>query len=158
IIAVVVANSQEAAEEAAFKIAVDYEAQTPAGTFGDAGTKQEALADVTKMHEDPKIGDAQAAFAAAQVKIEAEYATPTQHHNAMELFDTTCQWSGEKLTILEASQFVHGLRGGVARQLGIKPDDIRVESRFVGGAFGSRGGVTARTALIALAAKRVKRA
>jgi xanthine dehydrogenase YagR molybdenum-binding subunit len=75
----------------------------------------------------------------------------------LELFDTTCSWSGQTLTILEPSQFVHGLRAGVAKQLGINPEDVRVESRFVGGAFGSRGGTTARTALIALAAKRVNR-
>src|SRR5258706_5787715 len=75
----------------------------------------------------------------------------------MELFDTTCAWTGNKLTIHEPSQFVHGLRGGVARQLGIPIEDVRVESRFIGGAFGSRGGTTARTALIALAARRVNR-
>jgi xanthine dehydrogenase YagR molybdenum-binding subunit len=36
-------------------------------------------------------------------------------------------------------------------------EDILVESRYAGGAFGSRGGATARTALIALAAKRLNR-
>src|SRR5579871_4279067 len=39
----------------------------------------------------------------------------------------------------------------------MSPDDVDVESRFIGGAFGSRGGATSRTALIAIAARRVNR-
>jgi len=157
IVAVVVADSYEAAREAAYKVKVDYEAENAAASFGSVGAAERALAAISEDHEDPHIGNAATAYESAPVKVEARYATPTQHHNALELFDTTCFWSGEKLTVIEPSQFVHGLRGSVARQLGLKPDDVRVESRFVGGAFGSRGGVTARTALIALAAKRVKR-
>lgn len=103
------------------------------------------------------MGDADAAFAAAPVKLDARYGTPTQHHNPIELFTTTCAWSGAKLTIWEPSQFVYGLRGTVATQLGIDPEDVRVISTFVGGAFGSKGGATARTAWIAVAARRLGR-
>jgi xanthine dehydrogenase YagR molybdenum-binding subunit len=157
IIAVVVADTYEAAREAAYKVGVDYIAETAAPTFDSPGAVQQAVADISKGHEDPKVGDAESAFANAAVKVEARYSTPAQHHNALELFDTTCMWTGGRLTIYEPSQFVHGLRGAVARQLNMNPDDVRVESRFVGGAFGSRGGTTSRTALIALAAKRVSR-
>jgi len=94
-------------------------------------------------------------FTAAPVKLDARYGTPTQHHNPIELFTTTCAWSGAKLTIWEPSQFVYGLRGTVATQLGIDPEDVRVISTFVGGAFGSKGGATARTAWIAVAARRL---
>jgi len=59
----------------------------------------------------------------------------------MELFTTTCFWSGDHLTIHEPSQFVHGLRGSVARQLGLDLEKVRVLSRYVGGGFGARGGV-----------------
>jgi xanthine dehydrogenase YagR molybdenum-binding subunit len=50
-----------------------------------------------------------------------------------------------------------GLKTAVARQLGIEPSDVRTVSRFVGGAFGSRGNITGRTAWIALAARRLGR-
>ena len=40
--------------------------------------------------------------------------TPTQHHNPIELFATTCAWQGEQLTVYEPSQFVYGLKNGVA--------------------------------------------
>ena len=45
----------------------------------------------------------------------------------------------------------------MAEQLGLAPDEVRVVSPYVGGAFGSRGSLTQRTALVALAAQRVKR-
>src|SRR5207237_6776749 len=102
-------------------------------------------------------GNAETAYAQSDIKVNGNYTTPAQHHNTIELFDTTCVWNGKKLIIHEASQFVHGLRGTLARQLGMELEDIVVESRYAGGAFGSRGGATARTALIALAAKRLNR-
>ena len=157
IIAVVVADSYEAAREAAYRTVVDYEAETPAGSFDNPGVTEQAVSEVSEDHEDPRTGNAATAYAGAAVKVDARYATPPQHHNPLELFDTTCVWSGQTLTIFEPSQFVHGLRAAVARQLSMNPEDVRVESRLVGGAFGSRGGTTARTALIALAAKRVNR-
>ena len=157
IIAIVVTDTFEAAREAAALVQVDYDAETPVAGFDSPGAVEQSLAAVSKDHDDPRTGDADAAYGAATVKIDAQYATPAQHHNPIELFDTTCLWNGDRLIIHEASQFVHGLRGTVARQLGMRAEDVSVESRYIGGAFGSRGGATARTALIAIAAKRVKR-
>ena len=156
IIGVVVADTFEAAREAAFKVRVRYEEEQPAATFGSPGAEEEARND--GEHEDYTIGDVDAALASAAVTLEAEYATPTQHHNPIELFTTTCVWTGRQLTVWEPSQFVYGLRGTLATQLGIEPGDVRVVSKFVGGAFGSKGGATARTAWIAIAARRLGRA
>src|SRR5207248_2165225 len=117
IIAVVVADTYEAAREAAHSVRVDYDSEIATAGFDSFGATEEAVADVSQDHEDPHIGDAQSAYANAAVKIDADYATPAQHHNPLELFDTTCMWTDGKLTILEASQFVHGLRAGIARQL-----------------------------------------
>jgi xanthine dehydrogenase YagR molybdenum-binding subunit len=155
IIGVVVADSFEAAREAAFKVHVRVEAEAPSAGFGSAGVEEEKREDEEK--EDFAIGDAEAAFAAAEVKLDAWFETATQHHNPIELFTTTCAWNGGQLTIWEPSQFVYGLRGNVAQQLGIDPETIRVVSKFVGGAFGSKGGATARTAWIAIAARRLGR-
>jgi xanthine dehydrogenase YagR molybdenum-binding subunit len=105
----------------------------------------------------PNVGDAEGAIAGADIKIDAEYATPTQHHNPIELFSTTAVWRDDRLTLFEPSQFVYGLRNGVAQRLGIERDKVRVVSRFVGGAFGSKGGMTPRSALVAFAARRLGR-
>jgi len=156
IIAVVVAETFEAAREAANKVEADYVTEPPSATFDSPGVVVEPHK-TTPEKSDPKKGDAVAAFAAAPVKIDAHYSTPTQHHNPIELFTTTCVWDGPRLTIYEPSQSMWGLKTAVAKQLGIDPAMVRTVSRFVGGAFGSRGGPTSRTAWIAIAAKRLGR-
>jgi xanthine dehydrogenase YagR molybdenum-binding subunit len=157
IIAVVVAETFEAAREAAHRVEVDYDAQTPSATFGSPGTKTEPRKPQRPGSKDPAKGDAASAFAAAPVRIDARYSTPTQHHNAMELFTTTCVWDGPKLTVYQPSQSMWGTKAAVAQQLGVDQASIRVVSRFVGGAFGSKGSDTARTAWIAIAARRLHR-
>jgi xanthine dehydrogenase YagR molybdenum-binding subunit len=157
IVAVVLADRFETARDAAHRIVIDYEVETPAAGFGSAGAETVAAKTASKQHEDPAVGDAERALQVAAVKIEADYSTPTQHHNPIELFATTCAWDGGKLTVWESSQNVWGYKNGVAQQLGIEPENIRVISPFIGGAFGSRGALTQRTALIAEAARRIDR-
>ncbi len=156
IIAVVLAETYEAAREAANKVEVSYAEEAPSATFDSSGT-------TTEPHKsqmggsNPKQGDAAGAFDAAPVKIDARYFTPPQHHNPIELFATTCVWDGPKLTIYEGSQFMWGMKNAVAKQLDMDPANVRVVSRFVGGGFGSKGGTRPQTALIAIAARRLKR-
>ena len=52
---------------------------------------------------------------------------------------------------------VYGLRAGLVGQLGIAPEKIRVVNDFVCGAFGSKGALTQRTALVALASRQLGR-
>lgn len=155
IIGVVLADTYEAAREAAFRVRVHYAAEAPAATFGSSGVEAERRDD--GEHQDYSVGDAEGALTTAEVSLDAAYGTPTQHHNPIELFTTTCAWENARLTIWEPSQFVYGLRANVAGQLGISPDNVRVISKYVGGAFGSKGGATARTAWIAVAARRLGR-
>jgi xanthine dehydrogenase YagR molybdenum-binding subunit len=158
IVAVVAADTFEAAREAAHTVKVNYSAATPTATFDSPGTTSApAKGQLAQFKEDPKVGDFASAFDQADVKLTAEYETPTQHHNPMELFATSCVWNGDSLTIYEPSQYVYGLKNGVAEQLGINPDQVRVINRFVGGAFGSKGSVTPRTAIIASIARRLGR-
>jgi xanthine dehydrogenase YagR molybdenum-binding subunit len=157
-IAVVIADTLEAAQEAAYKVEAAYQEETPSAGFDAPGTTQEDATKVSPQHKKvPNVGDADAALAGAEVVVDVTYETPTQHHNPIELFSTTCAWHDGRLTIHEPSQFVYGLRNGAAARLGIDRDKVRVMSHFVGGAFGSKGGMTPRTALIALAAKRLNR-
>jgi xanthine dehydrogenase YagR molybdenum-binding subunit len=155
IIAVVLAESFEAAREAAYKVGVRYAAEPPSASFDSPGVQVEPHK--PESGPDPKKGDAAGAFESAPVKVEARYSTPTQHHNPIELFTTTCVWDGPKLTLYEPTQSMWGLKGAIARQLSIDPKNVRTVSRFVGGAFGSKGTITGRTAWIALAAKRLNR-
>ena len=162
IIGLVTAETYEAAREAAHRIVVRYDAQTPSGVYSTLpASSEDGTAEATKgsfmPKEDPHLGDAAAALARAPLTIDAHYATPTQHHNSMELFSTTASWNGDELTIDEPSQFVHGLRAGVANQLGIAPEKVHVRSEYLGGAFGGKAALTHRTVLVALAARKLGR-
>jgi xanthine dehydrogenase YagR molybdenum-binding subunit len=152
IVAVVIADNFEQAREAAFKVKIDYAADTPSATFDSDGVKEVAV-----KKKLPNAGKADDAFDKAEVKLEAEYFMPTQHHNPIELFTTTALWNNDHLTLYEPSQFMYGLKNNAAKKLGIKPDKVHAVSHFVGGAFGSKAQVTPRTGLVALAAKRVGR-
>src|SRR3954447_8540166 len=73
IVAMVVADTFEAAREAAYKVTIGYQAATPSAGFGAAGVTEAAAKKKT-----PSAGDAGKAFDDAPVKFEAEYGTPTQ--------------------------------------------------------------------------------
>ena len=158
IMALVVADTLEAAEDATRKVKAVYEAQQPSGHLGSPGTETlPAKGHAQRPKENPTAGDFESAFGSAPVTFEAEYRTPTQTHNPIELFSTTASWTGKQLTLYEPTQNLYGLRGEVARQLGMDPADVRVIAPYVGGGFGSKGPVTPRTAIVALAAKRLNR-
>jgi xanthine dehydrogenase YagR molybdenum-binding subunit len=158
IVAVVLAETFEAAREAAHRVKVNYTQENPTASFESQGTTAGRAKDqLSQFKEDPRVGNFATAFDQAEVKLAASYETPTQHHNPMELFATSCVWNGDQLTVYEPSQYVHGLKNGVAEQLAIDPDKVRVINSYVGGAFGSKGSMTPRTAIIASIARKLNR-
>jgi len=158
IIAMVVADTFEAATEAAYKVKATYAAENPSASFGSPGVTEEDVTKVSERHKKmPQAGDAEAALAAAEVVIDAQYGTPTQHHNPIELFTTTCVWNDGRLTVYEPSQFVYGMKNALAKKIGIDAEKVDAVSPYVGGAFGSKGQFTPRTGFVALAARRLNR-
>jgi xanthine dehydrogenase YagR molybdenum-binding subunit len=158
IVAMVVADTFEAAREAAHRLQFEYRAEPPSATFDSAGVTEEDASKASERAKDlPQAGDAEAAYESAEVKFTGEYGTPTQHHNPIELFTTTAVWRDGELTVYEPSQFVYGLKASLAQKLDIDAGKVRVISPFVGGAFGSKAQLSPRTALVALAAKKLNR-
>ena len=158
IVALLVAETFQAAEEAATRVRVHYATEPPSAELDSPGTEElPAAGKVAMLKKDPQAGDFDAAWSGAAVKIDAEYRTPTQTHNPIELFSTTAVWSDGQLTVYEPTQAAYGFRGEIAKQLRMDVSQVRVVSHFVGGGFGSKGPMTPRTALVALAAKRLNR-
>jgi xanthine dehydrogenase YagR molybdenum-binding subunit len=151
IIAMVIAESYEIARDASHRILVRYAANVPAGTIDSPGA--EVIHPEALREREKTAGDFSAAFAAAPVKIEGKYSTPAQHQNPIELYSTTASWSGGELTIHEPSQFVVELANGAAAMMGIDPSRVHVTNPYIGGAFGGKGFMTQRTALIAGASR-----
>src|SRR6266567_1920402 len=152
IVAMVVADTFEAAREAAHKVRVSYQPDQPSATFDSLGISEQQFNDGL-----PQAGDAEQAYGTADVQLETRYETPTQHHNSIELFTTTCAWRDNQLTIYEPSQFVYGLKANAAKKIGVNIADVHTVSPFVGGAFGSKAQFSPRTGLVALAARRLNR-
>ena len=139
-IALVLADTFEAAREASQLVQVEYDTEPHA---------TDLLAEVHRAHEPkgfkagyvpppkPK-GDADAAFAAAPVKIDASYYSGAEHHNPMEMHATTVVRDEEgHLTIYDKTQGSQNSRWVVSRVFGLGKDKVTVKNPFVGGAFGS---------------------
>ncbi|MBN8972840.1 MAG: xanthine dehydrogenase family protein molybdopterin-binding subunit, partial [Rhizobiales bacterium] len=97
------------------------------------------------------------ASAASEVRHQADYVLPIEHHNPMVLFGTTVIWSDGKLTVYDKTQGVQNVHGYLCRVFECAPDDIRVVSPYVGGAFGSALRPACQAVLAVLAARAVHR-
>jgi xanthine dehydrogenase YagR molybdenum-binding subunit len=132
-IALVLAEEWEVARYAASLIRIEYEKQA----FVTDLYQQRDQAFVVEKPDKPH-GDANEAFAAADVRHEAEYFIPTEHHNPMELFASTVVWDGGgKLTVYDKTQGVQNVQRYLCGVFEKKAEDVRVMSPYVGGAFGS---------------------
>jgi xanthine dehydrogenase YagR molybdenum-binding subunit len=132
-IAVVVAEDWETAKFAATLVRVDYEQQA----FATDLEAERGNATETDKTNKPR-GDAAAALAGAAVRQEADYLIPTEHHNPMELYASTVVWEGGgRLTVYDKTQGVQNVHKFLCGVFDKKPEDIRVLSPYVGGAFGS---------------------
>ncbi|MEV8530565.1 xanthine dehydrogenase family protein molybdopterin-binding subunit [Streptomyces sp. NPDC051211] len=152
-VAVVVAGTREAAEEAAGLVEVTY-APLPAATDFAA---EEPTAVPQKgsliQHAEGSKGDADAALAAAPVSVDLRFGTPRHHHNALEPHATTAVWDGDRLTVHDSAQNIEWVRTHLALKFGVPAAGIRVVSPYVGGAFGGKTMVWPHTVLAVLAAR-----
>jgi len=158
-IALVVADTLEAAREGAQRVSARFAVQPVAATPGSPGaeTLGQPAALPLPFLADKRVGDADAVFAQAPVRVDLTAELPAQHQNPMELIATVALWEGDQLTIHEPTQNAESLRHGLARQLGLPPTQVRVMSPTVGGGFGQKNSLQSQTVLVAIAARRLGR-
>ncbi len=157
IVALVVAETSETATAAAAALRIGYEGRSPVASLADPRCETRPLADISALHHDRRKGDLEAALAGAAVRIDSRYTTPIQHHNPIELPGTTCHWQGDHLTVFEPTRYIGAAQHGLAAQLGLAADQVRVVSHFIGGHFGGKLALSQHTAPCALAARRLGR-
>lgn len=151
-IAVVVAETFEQARYAASLVKVTY----------DAAKHQTDLRDVMNAafatgQSLPDRGNPDEAFNNSEIKLEAEYVIPIEHHNAMEPHATVASWEGEKLMVYEKTQGIQGTNAYLAAAFGIDRANVRVLSPYVGGAFGAALRPGPNLIIAAMAARELKR-
>lgn len=152
-VAAVVAESFEQAVAAAALVKVSYY-ETPAIVdLSDAKAGDGIpIAAMTK-----EWGDAQAAFAAAPVRICAAYNTPREYQAPMEPHGLIARWEGDQLTVWEPSQWLDGMARTYAEWFGVPFESVRLVSPYIGGGFGSKALALGHSAVAAVAAKMLGR-
>lgn len=151
-VAIVVANTLEAATHGAQQVSVRYRQANEHTDFDEPGAPPAA-----GSSPDYSRGDTAAALAASSAVVESTYSIARNYHNPMEIPATIAAWDGDRLTVWDKVQGVHYSRDAYAASLGIPADNIRVVSPFVGGAFGSAGETWPHQLLAAHAARQVGR-
>ena len=136
----VVANSWWQAKKARDLLTIQWD-EGAGAALSDAsvinGTRQ-ALKTGKVLEITKPQGDVAAAFKGAAKVIEAEYVIPMQAHAPLEPMNFTAHVQGNKALLIGPTQFQQGAQGAVAGALGFKPEDITLQTTFLGGGFGRR--------------------
>ncbi|MFD2765904.1 xanthine dehydrogenase family protein molybdopterin-binding subunit [Micromonospora eburnea] len=158
LIAVVVAETLEAAREGARLVRVDYDTEPHSTVLTE---HHPGLYRPDKVNPgypaDTADGDFDAGFAAAQVRVDATYRTPAYHNNPMEPHATTAHWQDGRLLVHDSNQGSTAVQASLAGLFGLPHEAVRVITEHVGGGFGSKGDAKAPVVLAALAARQVGR-
>jgi xanthine dehydrogenase YagR molybdenum-binding subunit len=155
-VALVVAETFEQARAAAALLHVEYAPVT--GVYElEAALNAAGPASRDKDKSTTKVGQFDAAFASAPVKLDATYKTPDQTHAMMEPHASTAVWQGDTLTLYTANQMINWGKKDMARTLGIPEENVRLVSPYIGGGFGGKLFLRSEALLAALGAKAVGR-
>lgn len=145
----VVADTLENAKAAAALVRFTFE-EAPADLIFEENLAQ---AGQPEGEEDVRVGDFEAAFAGAPVRLDETYVSPLQNHAQMEPCATTAWWEGDHVTVHTSIQMVKGGQHTLAETLMIPSTQVRLVTRYIGGGFGGKGQAYDDLTLAALAAR-----
>ena len=162
-VAAVAATTPQAAEEAAAKVQVKYEAlpfvvdvdlareanaplvfpgaADEAGTAGGGGSEG-GIPQTGNVHGPSvhKHGDAVQGFKDADVIVDARYTTQVQTHSALETHGVVADWRPELLTVYASTQGTASVREELAGFFRLPKSRVRVITEYMGGGFGAKFG------------------
>lgn len=170
-IAVVAAESELQAEDAARLVEVEYEVlpfvldpevsmseKSPVkffseGNFTGGGFTRRSIGKPTVYAR----GNVDKGFKEANHIFEETFRTETQQHACMETHGAVVQWEDDHLTVYESTQGVFAVQEDIARVFKIPLSNVRVIGTHMGGGFGSKSSAGKHTILAALLSKRTRR-
>jgi len=159
-VALVVAETNEIAEEARKKIKVIYEDLPVVASVEDALAE-----DATLLHPDRETneiigfrirhGNVEEAFEKCDVIVEGEYHTPVQEHAYLQPEAGMGYLDPQgRITVVSAGQWPHEDRQQIAHALDLPEERVRVIYPAIGGAFGGREDMSVQI-ILALAVMRL---
>jgi carbon-monoxide dehydrogenase large subunit len=146
-VALVLAGSRYAAEDALERVVVDYEPLPPvadveAACQAGAPLLHEEYGDNLALRVQLHTGDVDAAFAQADHVVRRRFRMQRISGSPIETRGVLARpEAGGGLTVWAATQTPHLSRDVIARMLRLDPARIRVVAHDVGGGFGAKGGV-----------------
>ena len=138
-VALVTANTLQAAREAARAIRVTTQARPAVTALAQALDKSFAPAMVGRFPAETRRGDAARALTHADLVVRNRYDTAVNNHHPMEPHAVVCWWEDGKAVVHTSTQAIFGTRAMIAHAFQMPASDIRVISRFPGGGFGCKG-------------------
>jgi carbon-monoxide dehydrogenase large subunit len=163
-IAVVVAESEEIATDAAEHVEIDYEALPFVVNLDEAATEGAPLVHGSLgtnicFHQKVRHGDVDSAFAKAEAIVERRIVNHRVAALPMECRAVLAEYRrGEgSLVVYAGTQFPHVLRTQIATLLGMRENQVRVIAPEVGGGFGAKANVYPDEMLVPWLAMRLGR-
>jgi len=136
----VVANSYWGAVKARRALKIEWDLG-PGASLSTAGMIQghlDAAQSGKVIAVQPAKGDAKGAIGSAAKVVNATYISPLQSHSPLEPMNFTAHVTAGKALLIGPTQFQQGAQGATAAALGLKPEDVDVQTTFLGGGFGRR--------------------
>ncbi|NYR08619.1 xanthine dehydrogenase family protein molybdopterin-binding subunit [Psychrobacter sp. BI730] len=154
-IAVVVAETFEAAREGAKALKVTYKDETDqaALNFTQELSNAHAVDEEKGSDKNNVQGDPDQGLADAAVTVDRFYHTPSQSNSPMEPHTTLAHWEGDKLVLYTSNQMIASCKQQVMDALDLNKDQVQLIAHYVGGGFGSKLGIAPESIAAAIAAK-----
>lgn len=161
-VAVVLAESRYAAEDAAALVEVDLEPMPALGTIDaalapDAPIVHEGWDDNVAVRFTVRKDDVEGAFGAAATVVQERFEMQRQAGVPMETRGAVATVDDGHLTVWSATQNAHPLRRALSRVSGLPPERVDVIAPDVGGGFGTKGVLYPEDLIVGLAALRLGR-
>jgi xanthine dehydrogenase YagR molybdenum-binding subunit len=93
----------------------------------------------------------------AELVVEAEYQTQVQTHCALETHGAVVHFRGDSAVGYGSTQSNQSFRNDLARELGLRPDQVEFHCEYVGGGFGAKFGADNEGRLAAQLSKKYGR-
>ncbi len=84
------------------------------------------------------VGDADAVIAASDKVVRAEYASHLLSHSPLEPMNFTANYKDGKVALVGPTQWQDAAQSAIAKALDLKPEDVSLQTTFLGGGFGRR--------------------
>ncbi|MGW2230401.1 xanthine dehydrogenase family protein molybdopterin-binding subunit [Streptomyces formicae] len=152
-VALVVADSLEAAREGAGAVRVTYAEEPHDVTLRADHPNAYVPEDTDGTSGEHVRGDAEDAFTRAPARVDVSYRVPPLHNHPMEPHAATAHWKDGRLTVHDSSQGATAVRDALAGLFELPDDHVTVISEHVGGGFGSKGTPRPHVVLAAMAAR-----